>query len=216
MEQKTVENLIIVLLVIAILYLLYKRENFDGSENVTNIKTQSEQELKVVQPEHIPDNESVQTKFKSAVDIDGFDRQADFETVDKFIKEYKDYSRMEKPIEQITSDEERNAYRSSFFDFRNYTNVSSHGSDPVDEINLQKLAEKNSKGLKVSDVYDMVSATNYKSSNVDIIGMQHNEVKDGRVVVNRFEYDNDTVSNGGFFFGKVTGVECGHDSPAAL
>ncbi len=139
-------------------------------------------------------------------------QKTEFEEVDKFIKEYKDYSRFNKPIPTISTDEEINAYRSSFLDFRMYTDQTSHHMDPVDQMNLENIAKKNSAGLAVSDVYDRISATNYKPSNIDIVGMQHNEKRNDRVVSNQFTYENDSVNNGGFFFGQIMGSDVDNET----
>ena len=84
--------------------------------------------------------------------------------------------------------------------------------DPVDQMNLEKIAKNNSAGLKVSDVYDRISSTNYKPSNIDIVGMQHNEKRNDRFVANQFSYENDNVNNGGFFFGKIMASDVDNES----
>ena len=64
-----------------------------------------------------------------------------------------------------------------------------------------------SKGLKVSDVYDKITSNNYKESNIDVVSMLHNEKLDDTVRTNEFRYDSDTVNNGAPFFGNVTGYD---------
>ena len=46
--------------------------------------------------------------------------------------------------------------------------------------------------------------------------MQHNEKRDDRIISNRFDYDDDTVNNGGFFFNKIRGSEKRNEYPSAF
>ena len=117
------------------------------------------------------------------------------------------YSRFGNKIEHITTDEEINEYRKSFLDFRNVTNTSSHGFDPVDEMNLEKISGLYKDGLKVKDVYDKISSTNFDKSKIDVTSMQFNDKVDNYIRSNTFEYENDEVSNGGFFFNNIRGSE---------
>ncbi len=139
-------------------------------------------------------------------------QKTEFEEVDKFIKEYKDYSRFNRPIPTISTDEEINSYRSSFLDFRMYTDQTSHNMDPVDQMNIENIAKNNSNGSNISDVYDRISATNYKPSNIDIVGMQHNENRNDRIISNQFSYEDDNVNNGGFFFDQIMASDIDNES----
>ena len=152
--------------------------------------------------------QEIEIKDEDEDEISGHDWVDDYEQLNDFVKEYKDQGRFKKGNSSIekSDDIEINAYRKSFLDFRNYTNNTSNGFDAVDNMNLEKLQD-DSKEMKVSDVYDKITANNYKESNIDIIGMQHNEIVDGTVRTNVFHYDSDTVNNGAFFFDKVTGYD---------
>jgi hypothetical protein len=227
MDHKTLENLIIVVLIIAILYMLFKKEYLDVSSNqqnaekekqniipisipITNVSTLSETISKLVETKSA-ETKSAETKTAETKPVEisqkndeiyGYDGVSFAET-EKFLKEYREYGRLAKPIQKITSDDDINAYRKSFLDFRNYTNQDSHGFDAVDGMNLENISKLNSTGMSVADVYDRIAANNYKKENIDIIGMQHNEKRDVRLIQNEFNYDSDTVNNGGFFFDKI-------------
>ena len=129
------------------------------------------------------------------------------ESENQFINEYMNYSRFGNKIDHITTDDEINAYRKSFLDFRNVTNTSSHGFDPVDQMNLANISGLYKDGLKVKDVYDKISAKNFDTTKIDVTSMQFNDRVDNYIHSNTFEYDNDEVSNGGFFFNKIKGTE---------
>lgn len=225
MSSKNLENLIILLLVGIIIYMIYKRnEHFDNSaKNQEEVK--QELQPKVVQyvskvvPEVIPEvvpevvpevakqNEiegNAEYPYDSNLPPAGKTRS---ENENEFLNEYMNYSRFGNKIEHITTDEEINEYRKSFLDFRNVTNTSSHGFDPVDEMNLAKISGLYKDGLKVKDVYDKISATNFDKSKIDVASMQFNEKVDNYIRSNTFEYENDEVSNGGFFFEKIRGNE---------
>jgi hypothetical protein len=212
MGKKTFENLIIVILVIAIIYMLFKNDikpNFIKNEVINR-----ENDKKVSFNDKLQEIVIENKEIKDEDEISGHDWVEDYEQLNDFVKEYKDYGRFSKGNVGIEkgNDMEINAYRKSFLDFRNYTNNTSNGFDAVDNMNLEKLQD-NSKGMKVSDVYDKITANNYKESNIDIVGMQHNEIVDNTVRSNVFQYDSDTVNNGAFFFDKVTGYDNeSHDS----
>ena len=131
---------------------------------------------------------------------------------DKFLKEYREYSRFDRVLPKISSEDDINEYRKSFLDFRMFVDQSSHTLDPVDAMNLENISKLNSSGMKISDLYDRVAATNYKTSNIDIVGMQHNENRNNRIVSNQFTYENDTVNNGGFFFDKITASDVDNET----
>lgn len=211
MGQKTVENLVIVLLVIAIIYMLF-RNNFNNNKKNSDKKvafTDKNQEIKLDEKLMNEFTEDKQDKKNlDEDDVPGHDWVQDYEELDKFVNEYKDYGRFAKGEQNLAKGNEMeiNAYRKSFLDFRNYTNNTSNGFDAVDNMNLEKLQDE-SKGMKVSEVYDRISANNYKESNVDIVGMLHNEKVDNTIRTNEFRYDSDTVNNGAPFFGNVTGYD---------
>lgn len=225
MGKKMFENLIIVILVVAIIYMLFKNDikqnlkdvvkNESNNELKNQLKNELKNELinkekdkKVSFNEKPLEIEIENKEIKDEDEISGHDWVEDYEQLNEFVEEYKDHGRFTKGNVGIEKGNEMeiNAYRKSFLDFRNYTNNTSNGFDAVDNMNLEKLQDE-SKGMKVSDVYDKITANNYKESNIDIVGMQHNETVDGTVRTNEFHYDSDTVNNGAFFFDKVTGYD---------
>jgi hypothetical protein len=165
---------------------------------------QVSQEVSQLMTEKLPVMEKEEQPIQETMLLD-----KDYNEVTKFINEYKDYGRFSKnskEIEHITSGKDINAYRKSFLDFRNYVNNDSHGFDAVDKVNLENLSKLRSQGLKVSDIYDKVTANNFSPFNIDIVGMQHNHKQDEDILLpNEFHYDSDTVNNGAFFFEKVRG-----------
>lgn len=208
MSQKTFENLIIIVLVTAIIYLLFKNNNKNKSAYLP-LKTQQDY---VPEKKSFIDNITELLTDKKDTPIEqnsddselvGYGSDEYYEQVNEFAKEYKDFGHFSEKRVQKASDDEINQYRKSFLDFRNYTNNTSNGFDAVDQMNLERFKESNSNGMNVSDVYDKI--TNFKESNIDIVGMLHNEKNNDVVVSNVFNYENDTVSNGAFFFDKVTG-----------
>jgi competence protein ComGC len=211
MGQKTVENLVIVLLVIAIIYMLF-RNNLNGNKKNSDKRVafaEKNQEIKLDQKLMEEFTEDKQDKKNlNEDDVPGHDWIQDYEELDKFVSEYKDYGRFAKGNQGLAKGNEMeiNAYRKSFLDFRNYTNNTSNGFDAVDNMNLEKLQDE-SKGMKISEVYDRISANNYKESNVDIVGMLHNEKVDNTIRTNEFRYDSDTVNNGAPFFNNVIGYD---------
>lgn len=211
MGEKTFENLIIIFLVITIIYMLLKNATkLHFINNTTKNKIKDEENSKRVsfieKPQEIENKETENKETGNEDEISNCERTEDYEQLDEFAKEYKDYGRFTKGNSGIEKGNEMeiNSYRKSFLDFRNYTNNNSNGFDAVDNMNLEKLQD-DSKGMTVSDVFDKITSNNYKESNIDIIGMQHNEIIDGTVRTNEFYYDSDTVNNGAFFFDKVTG-----------
>lgn len=217
MLNKTFENIIIIVLIITIVYILFRKEYMDGEINniVSNeqnfISQESPQELLPIMKQKGIITELVEEVMEDkTIDDNRYSTEKDLEEVNKFIDEYKDYGRFDKlnkKIENVVSDKDVNAYRKSFLDFRNYVNNDSHGFDAVDKVNLETLSKLQSQGLKVSDVYDRVTANNFNSSNIDIVGMQHNHIQDDVVLPNEFHYDSDSVNNGAFFFKKVRGYD---------
>jgi len=217
MSSKNLENLIILLLVGVIIYMIYKRsEKLDNTssilpEMIAAVRPTVKAEQKPVVPEVVPEvitqNEVVGNSDDSYEPNLPSANKPRTESENEFLNEYMNYSRFGNKIDHITTDEEINAYRKSFLDFRNVTNTTSHGFDPVDEMNLDKISGLYKDGLKVKDVYDKISAKNFDTTKIDVTSMQFNDKVDNYINSNTFEYDNDEVSNGGFFFNKIKGTE---------
>ena len=208
MSEKNLENIIIFLLVVVIIYMIYKR-----NEKMTN-NIQPEYDYQKTQM--MPIQETQVQPIQKELNVEGVSNEKLRYNVDdkceqveqrKFIDEYMNYSRFGNKIDKITTDEEINAYRKSFLDFRNVTNQTSHGFDPVDQMNLDKISGLYQGGLKIHEVYDKIAAKNFDTSKIDLYSMQMNERIDDTIRSNTFEYDNDEVSNGGFFFEKIKGNE---------
>lgn len=227
MKSLDLENIIIILLIAIIGYMIYKRnEKLNGSDSEQSSEQRSEKsseqhskqesETMPLPTELKPENKLIKLFTESEVEpypeypydsnlpSSGEKRS---ENVNEFLDEYMNYKRFGNKIEHITTDEEINAYRKSFLDFRNVTNTSSHGFDPVDEMNLQKISGLYQGGLKIKDIYDKISAKNFDTTKIDLNSMQFNERVDDYIRSNTFEYENDEVSNGGFFFNKIRGSE---------
>jgi hypothetical protein len=218
MGEKTFQNIIIVILVLAIIYLLFKN-NINSyftniKENITenNIKKVSfnEKSQEIVIDNNITDDiKSINSINSSDNDnICGYESLEDYEKLDEFVNEYKDIGRFTKNNITVEkgNEAEINSYRKSFLDFRNYTNNTSNEIDPVLNMNLEKN-QNNSLNMNISDIYDKIVANNYKESNIDIVGMQHNEKVNDTIRTNEFYYDSDSVNNGAFFFDNVTGYD---------
>ncbi len=268
-NNKTLQNIIILVLVIAILYMLYKKtkqERMEGTQESESKQIISpsfmqmiqdqEQEQEVQMQAPAPALTPVQTPTPAPVQMqapapapvqmqapaqapvqmqapaqapapvqmqmqmqaseqessykpmEAHDGYSEVE-VNQFLDEYKDYGRLHRPIQTITTPQEINEFRKNFLDFRHYTENDSHafGTDPVDNMNLEKMQSMYSKGMSVADVYDRISSSNYNPNNIDIINMQHDEYRDGRIMSNTIEYSTDDVNNGGFFFEKIRGYE---------
>jgi len=230
MTEKDLENIIIFLLVVVIIYMIYKRNEKMTSNNQTSEESLrdnivlAQESVKHEPTKHEPtkpeptkpeptkpEPTKPDTNIIEGVSNDRFGKSIDekCEQVEqkKFIDEYMNYSRFGNNIEKITTDDEINAYRKSFLDFRNVTNQTSHGFDPVDQMNLDKISGLYQGGLKIHEVYDKIAAKNFDTSKIDLYSMQMNERIDDTIRSNTFEYDNDEVSNGGFFFEKIKGNE---------
>jgi hypothetical protein len=216
MNEKDLENIIIFLLVVVIIYMIYKR-NEKMTNNIQPENNYQETQMKPVQETQMkPVQETQVQPIQKELNVEGVSTEKLRYNVDdkceqveqrKFIDEYMNYSRFGNKIDKITTDEEINAYRKSFLDFRNVTNQTSHGFDPVDQMNLDKISGLYQGGLKIHEVYDKIAAKNFDTSKIDLYSMQMNERIDDTIRSNTFEYDNDEVSNGGFFFEKIKGNE---------
>jgi hypothetical protein len=216
MSLKDLENIIILLLVIVIVYMIYKRnekmEAIAYDKHQTQFQPQSESKQESYQ---FQDIKELQAKYLNEIEGNSdeslrpnlnLDKKCQSE-VNQFLDEYMNYSRFGNQIEKISTDEEINAYRKSFLDFRNVTDQSSHGFDPVDRMNLDRINGLYKGGLKIHEVYDKIASSNFDTSKIDLYSMQMNERIDDTIRSNTFEYDNDEVSNGGFFFEKIRGNE---------
>jgi hypothetical protein len=80
------------------------------------------------------------------------------------------YSRFDKLKQTESTTDDLDKHRGEFFDFRNKINRDSHGFDPVDQLNLDRLSGKIDNGLKISDIYDKIAATNFDTSSMDYLG----------------------------------------------
>jgi len=216
MSEKNLENIIIFLLVVVIIYMIYKR-NEKMTNNIQPEYDYQKTQMKPIQEtQMMPIQETQVQPIQKELNVEGVSNEKLRYNVDdkceqveqrKFIDEYMNYSRFGNKIDKITTDEEINAYRKSFLDFRNVTNQTSHGFDPVDQMNLDKISGLYQGGLKIHEVYDKIAAKNFDTSKIDLYSMQMNERIDDTIRSNTFEYDNDEVSNGGFFFEKIKGNE---------
>jgi hypothetical protein len=210
MKSKDIENIVIALLIGVIVYMIYKRNerlNATPTSTSTSPSLKTQEDINVMQmPEEVKKQveQNPEYPYDSNLPKPGKKRN---DNLNEFLDEYMNYTRFGNKIEQITTDDEINAYRKSFLDFRNVTNTSSHGFDPVDEMNLEKVSGLYQGGLKVKDVYDKIAAKNFDTTKIDVNSMQFNERVDNYIRSNTFEYDNDEVSNGGFFFEKIRGSE---------
>ncbi len=204
MSHKTIENIVIIVLVITIICLL-----FGNTKTTEKRVTFSDKQCEIELDRNLIDEFTSDKHDKDSDDIIGYDGTTDYEELDKIVKEYRDFGRFEKNDQNIpkATSMEIDSYRKSFLDFRNYVGATSNGFDAVDSINLEKVQEISSQGARISEVYDRMTAPNYKWSNIDVVGMQHNEKIDEILKSDEFRYDSDTVNNGGIFFDKVTGYD---------
>jgi hypothetical protein len=224
MSEKNLENIIIFLLVVVIIYMIYKRNekmtnNIQPENNYQKTQMNPVKETQMMADQETqmkPIQETQVQPIQKELIVEGVSNEKLRYNVDdkceqveqrKFIDEYMNYSRFGNKIDKISTDEEINAYRKSFLDFRNVTNQTSHGFDPVDQMNLDKISGLYQGGLKIHEVYDKIAAKNFDTSKIDLYSMQMNERIDDTIRSNTFEYDNDEVSNGGFFFEKIKGNE---------
>jgi len=227
MGEKTFENIVIIILVVTIIYMLFRKdvELFNNKNYIKKKVTFSDKNdvrtnilsddiyINDISNNDISNNDisTMQVLEEDVVGVENINQNwaKNYDELNEFVNEYKDYSRFTRGNEGIPKADENaiNSYRKSFLDFRNFTNNTSNGFDAVDSMNLEKLQEMNSKGLKISDIYDKITANNYKESNIDIVGMQHNEVQDDILKSNEFRYNTDGVNNGAYFFNNVTGFD---------
>ena len=129
------------------------------------------------------------------------------------------------PKIEKTTDQDQQKYMDNFFNFRNYTEQSSHGIDNIDILNTEYLATngnmfqpKNDKGNghKISDIYDAITADTHKtkdmmiSPNYDNITMtpqfKMNGSNGAYYTDDTWLYKKDRVMNGGEFYDGVSGI----------
>ena len=227
MGEKTFENIVIIILVVTIIYMLFRKdvELFNNKNYIKKKVTFSDKNdvrtnilsddiyINDISNNDISNNDisTMQVLEEDVVGVENINQNwaKNYDELNEFVNEYKDYSRFTRGNEGIPKADENaiNSYRKSFLDFRHYTNNTTNGFDAVDKIYLERLQQNNSQGLKVADIYDRVTANNYNESNIDVVGMQHNEKLNNMVRSNEFVYNSDTVNNGAFFFNKITGYD---------
>lgn len=224
--DKTVKKIVVILLVVLIIYLLLD----SGSERMVNLR-----DLYPFGSETTKNESRVESGIESRVDYNPapVERHVSFELTpeqkeeDKYIAEYVNYSRMlDKPIE-IESDETKiNEFRKSFLDFRNLTNNTTDGFDAVDKVNEEFWRTKGAdgrQGMKIADIYDNLTkapANSFQNNKIDVAPMQYNEKKKASngeyYQSNVFEYIDDDVNNGGFFYSNIQANDTSVDDRMAL
>ena len=245
-NSKTFEIVIIVILIVLIVYMLVKlnNEHLENTQAEAQPQAQAQQEAQIEEkkvrfdlpPLSMNDSSvtsvtSVETKSETAQsetesksnEIVGADddNSSNLRDVNNFLDEYVNYSRFtNKPPELISSQEDINSYRKSYLDFNNMINRTSSGFDAVDRMNEHTMAKAEASGMTVSEVYDRISGSNFDTSNIDLVSMQHVAKKESKknkyLDINKIQYKDDTVNNGGFFFENVEGAENLNDTYMTL
>jgi hypothetical protein len=235
-KSNTFEIIVIILLLVMIVYMMFKlhQENLESTSDSTSDSTsESTMQLPVELPVQSQDVEK-KVRFDLPESNSLSNSQAELESkqesveesivgnddisssspreVNAFLDEYINYSRFtNKPPELISSKEDINAYRQSYLDFNNMINRTSSGFDPVDRMNENIVAKAEANGMSVSEVYDRIASSNFDTSNIDLITMQHvaeKKTDNGKYLdINKIQYKDDNVNNGGFFFEKVEGSD---------
>jgi hypothetical protein len=240
-NSKTFEIVIIVILIVLIVYMLVKlnNEHLENTQAETQAETHAQlqvEEKKVrfdlpslsmgdstvtrveTKSETVPSE--TESKSNEIVGADD-DNSSNLRDVNNFLDEYVNYSRFtNKPPELISSQEDINSYRKSYLDFNNMINRTSSGFDAVDRMNEHTMAKAEASGMTVSEVYDRISGSNFDTSNIDLVSMQHVAKKESKknkyLDINKIQYKDDTVNNGGFFFENVEGSENLNDTYMTL
>lgn len=229
-NSKTFEVIIIVILIVLIVYMLFKLNN-EHLENTQSESQQSQeqsleksqeksQQIQIEEKKVRFDLPSIDSKSNEIVGADD-DNSSNLRDVNNFLDEYVNYSRFtNKPPELISSQEDINSYRKSYLDFNNMINRTSSGFDAVDRMNEHTMAKAEANGMTVSEVYDRITGSNFDTSNIDLITMQHVAKKESKknkyLDINKIQYKDDTVNNGGFFFENVEGSENLYDTYMTL
>ncbi len=94
------------------------------------------------------------------------------EEVNKYLDEYMNYSRFDKVKQNATTRKDVDKYRAEYIDFRNKIQRDSHGFDPVDEMNLDRLNPRDMRGENIADIYDKITAKNFDVSSMNYLGKQ--------------------------------------------
>jgi len=192
MPSKTIENIVIFSLIVIIFYMIFKltkNENIDVLNPQYRIKSYDEKYNKKVT--FNPALEDVNDKSQPSPIVkkiyhpmtnfnlndndlyamtDPADNIYPRNEVNDYLDEYMNYSRFDKSKQTETTKEDLDKHRGEFFDFRNKINRDSHGFDPVDQLNLDRLSGKINNGLKISDIYDKITATNFDVSSIGYLG----------------------------------------------
>lgn len=92
------------------------------------------------------------------------------EEVNKYLDEYMNYSRFDKVKQNATTRKDVDEYRANYIDFRNKIQRDSHGFDPVDEMNLDRLNPRDMRGVNIADIYDKITAKNFDVSSMSYVG----------------------------------------------
>jgi hypothetical protein len=92
------------------------------------------------------------------------------EEVNKYLDEYMNYSRFDKVKQNATTRQDVDKYRAEYIDFRNKIQRDSHGFDPVDEMNLDRLNPRDMRGENIADIYDRITAKNFDVSSINYVG----------------------------------------------
>lgn len=92
------------------------------------------------------------------------------EEVNKYLDEYMNYSRFDKVKQNATTRKDVDKYRAEYIDFRNKIQQDSHGFDPVDEMNLDRLNPRDMRGENIADIYDRITAKNFDVSSMNYVG----------------------------------------------
>ena len=80
------------------------------------------------------------------------------------------YSRFDKVKQNATTRKDVDKYRAEYIDFRNKIQRDSHGFDPVDEMNLDRLNPRDMRGENIADIYDKITAKNFDVSSMNYVG----------------------------------------------
>lgn len=192
MSSKTIENIVIFLLIVIIFYMIFrltKNENIDVLNPKYHIKLYDEKYIK--NTKFNPALEDVNNKSQPSPVVkkiyhpmtnfnlnnndlyamtDPADNIYPRNEVNDYLDEYMNYSRFDKSKQTDLTKDDLDKHRGEFFDFRNKININSHGFDPVDQLNLDRLSGKIDNGLKISDIYDKIAATNFDVSSMDYLG----------------------------------------------
>jgi hypothetical protein len=104
-------------------------------------------------------------------------------------------------------------YQNEFFNFRNKVNNTSHTVDNIDNMNQRIIAEirgeNQTNGKTIKDVYDSLFDKTMIDQNVDDVtklSQYKTEANDGTCFTDdHWLYENDDVSNGGYFMDNVVG-----------